>query len=269
MLGIFAHKPLLDEESISWMFDVYAWALINFGSDIFYTETKLVLPTNEYFPGRETSVHGMAGLIFDQVKNHAGLKHWPCRLDDENICNVSTLPKLQLEGAIRGSKGVMPATINETDKLIITYDPAQVRHPETLIASYAHILAHYMGATAKDRPPGGDENWPHVTEVLAVFMGFGVMFVNSALNLRTNSCGSCQGPLVERMNFLSQYDITYALAIFSVLKNIPDKRVTHNLKSSLRTFYKKSIKDIKSRKDEVEMLRAINVPLVIPEPASE
>ena len=37
----------------------------------------------------------------------------------------------------------------------------------------------------------------------------------------------------------------------SVLKNIPDKQVTRHLKSSLRGFYKKSVKDIKSRKEEV------------------
>ena len=264
VFGLFSKNKLLDDESILWMFDTYAWALNNFGSDVFYNETKLILPSNEYFPGRENSLHGMASLIFEQVKAHAGLKHWPCRLGDQNTCNMTMLPKLQIEGAVRGSKGVIPDTIDEADKLLITYDPSQVRHPEVLIASYAHTLAHYMGSTARERPPGGEENWPHVTEVLAVFMGFGVMFANSALNLKISSCGSCQGPLAERNNFLSQYDITYALAMFSVLKNIEDKQVTHNLKSSLRTFYKKSVKDIKNKKEEMERLRSINTPLTAP-----
>ena len=269
MFGLFGNNKLLDDESILWMFDTYAWALKNFGSDVFYNETKLVLPTSEHFPGRENSVHSMAGLIFEQVKEHASLKHWPCRLEDESTCNVTVLPKLQVDGAIRGSKGVISNSVDDANKLLITYNSALVRQPEALIANYAHILAHYMGANAEERPPGGEENWPHITEVLAVFMGFGVMFANSALNLKINSCGSCQGPMADRNNFLSQYDITYALAIFSVLKNIPDKQVTRHLKSSLRGFYKKSVKDIKSRKEEVERLRIINSSIALIESTRE
>ena len=73
-------KALLDEETTLWLFDTFAWALRNLEARVFYDETILVTPSNQHFPGRENSAHGMANLIFSQVKEFAGLKHWPTKL---------------------------------------------------------------------------------------------------------------------------------------------------------------------------------------------
>ena len=69
-------KALLDEETTLWLFDTFTWALRNLEARVFYDETILVTPSNQHFPGTESSVHGMANLIFSQVKEYAGLKHW-------------------------------------------------------------------------------------------------------------------------------------------------------------------------------------------------
>ena len=120
---------------------------------------------------------------------------------------------------------------------------------------YAHVLAHYLGSMSKEPPPGGVENWPHITEVVAVFMGFGLMMANSAHTVSIRSCGSCAGPAVERGNALSQYDITYALAIFSCLKGIPTREVLVNLKKTLRPFYKKAAKEVMRKSEELDRVR--------------
>ena len=54
-----------------------------------------------------------------------------------------------------------------------------------------------------------------------------------------------------RSNALSQYDITYALAIFSYLKEIPATEVLANLKKTLRPFYKKAAKEVMSKQQEL------------------
>jgi hypothetical protein len=198
----------------------------------------------------------MAALIFDQVKAYAGMQHWPCRLVDEHIEEVNTLPRIQIEGPVRGAAGVVTTTVPDTQKLVVMYRPESLREPEVLIASFAHTLAHYLGMTAKEAPPGGEQNWPHVTELLAVFLGFGVMMADSANTTKIRSCSSCSGPAVERENFLSQYDITYALAIFCCVKDIPAGQVVKQLKSSLRPFYKKAVKDIMARKPQILRLKA-------------
>lgn len=249
-------QPVLDEESVQWQFELYNWALQNFDADIFFNQSVLVEPSNKFFPGHADSSEEMAQLIFDKVRQYAGLKHWPCRLTTDQSCAVQP-PRIVVSGALRDMDGIEQDNVADEDRLIILYDPRQVRNPEAIIASFAHTLAHYLGSMAKNTPPGGEENWPHVTEILAVFMGFGLMFANSAFVYRNVTCGSCQPTTVNRTAYLSQYDITYSLAIFCVLKDIPVGSAAKNVKKSLRSFFKKAYKDVKKRGPELEKLTAL------------
>ena len=248
-------KACLDDQSTLWLFDTFAWAMRNLDAGVFYEETILVTPSNEHFPGTENTAHGMANLIFNQVKEHAGVKHWPTKLINMAAGRPVGSPRIQIEGALRGSRGIMP-TGEVAHQLTIAYNPDQLRNPEVLIADYAHVLAHYLGSMSKEPPPGGVENWPHITEVVAVFMGFGLMMANSAHTVSIRSCGSCAGPAVQRGNALSQYDITYALAIFSCLKGIPAREVLVHLKKTLRPFYRKAAKEVMRKTEELDRVRA-------------
>ena len=254
MFGLLQKRQLLDDNSVQWLFESFAWALRNFDAEVFYNETILVIPSNEFFPGRENSVHGMASLIFEQVKGYAGMKHWPALLLDYNSCMIEP-SRVEIRGALRGAKGVEQDSENDANRVLVTYNPDQVLNPEALIATYAHQLAYQLGLLAKELPPGGEQNLPHVTEVLAVFMGFGLMFANSAFTFQTGGCGSCKRPGADRSSYLSQYDTTYALATFSVLKEIPNSKVLPHLKKSLRPFYKKALKEIRSREEELQQLK--------------
>ena len=249
MFGIFKPKPLLDEDSTLWLFDAFAWSLRNFDAEVFFHEAILVTPSNKHFPGRESSAQGMANLIFEQVKNYAGLKHWPCHVVDANSGIDANKTQPRIESPLRGSKSAAVDTVDESNKLIIPYNPSQLAKPEALIASYAHILGHYLGQTASEPPPGGEQFWPQATELLAVFMGFGLMIANSAYTFR-GSCGSCYNPLAERSASLSQDEATYALAVFCCLKNIPNRDVLPHLKSYLRPIFKTAVREIKNVRNE-------------------
>ncbi len=257
LLQLFNKKPVLDENSVQWLFDTYAWALRNFDASVFRDHSVLVQPNDRFFPGRVNSVEGMAGLICERVKEYAGIAHWPTALLDGRQCQLETAPKLLLEGPVRRIEGSEPAQVDEAQRLPILFDPALINNPEAMIASFAHSFAHYLGTLAKEPPPGGEENWAQITEVLATFLGFGLLMANSAFNVRIPRCGSCAPQPVDRQSFLSQYDMTYALAIFCVLKEIPNKAVLPHLKSSLRGFYKRAVKDVAGRDEMLGQLRAL------------
>ncbi len=248
-------QTVLDEESITWLFECFGWALQHLGNDIFANKTILVIPSNHHFPGKADSIEGISSLIFSQVATYAGMSHWPYRLMDQNCATNYHPPKIAINGALRSSKGQEIKSAVTGEALPIVYDPNQINNPEAMIATFAHTLAHYLASMAPEPPPGGEENWPQATEVVAVFLGFGVMFANSAYTFRAGGCGSCSSAS-ERTNFLSQYDITYALAIFAQLKEIPVKQVTPHLKSTLRGYYKQCIKDISKRATELAKLNA-------------
>ena len=222
-----------------------------------------MLPNNEFFPGNANNPDDMASIIFEQVKKYAGLGHWPCKLLDQSTCDIETAPKVLIEGALRGQKGIVPESVAEDNKLLITYHPDHVKNPEALIASYAHMLSHYLGTMAEFASPGGEEHWPHTAELIAVFMGFGLIFSNSAYTFNRNKCGSCAGSIPSRSGYLSQYEMAYALAIFCVLKNIKTKDVLPHLKKSLRSFFKKSVIDIKKRTDDLNALKSCDATLEI------
>lgn len=244
LFRFFNASPVLDSEAVGWLFESYRWALVNFDRQVFFNETTLVLPTNNYFPGRVDNVQAMAELIFNQVKEYAGLGHWPTRLLDHRLCtNRDVQPRVRIEGDTRGKGGIKLENVPDEDRLLIQYSPDQLNNPEALIAGFIYTLAHYLATTADEMPPGGKDYWPQATELLAIFMGFGVIMANSAYTFKPGGCGSCGGS-VQRSGYLNQYESTYALAIFCVLKNIPPRQVLPQLKKSLRGHFKAAIKEI-------------------------
>lgn len=257
VLNIFSRRPLLDEAAVGWLFEGFGWALREFDRGVFFDETILVTPSNRHFGGRVDSVEGMANLIFERVKGYAGLAHWPTRLVDQNQCTTDQPQRLLIEGAIRGSRGVIPEGVTEEQRLLITYHPDQINNPEAMIASYAHALAANLGMLAQTPPPGGEEQWPHLTELLAIVMGFGVMFANSAFTVRPGGCGSCKGPQVIRPAYLSPEEASYALAIFCQLKGIGKGEVLPHLKGSLRPFFKRALREVGKRQASLQGLKAV------------
>ena len=243
LFGLLDRRPLLDEAYAGWMFDVYAWALRNFDPVMFRDETQLVTPSNKHFPGRANSPEEMANLIFDRVVVYAGMQHWPLKLLPPDSCVLEPATGARVVTGARGARAV--AAEAAPASLTISYDPEYLNNPEAMIAVFAHTLAHYLGTSATEPPPGGAENWPQATEILAVFLGFGLMFANTALVLPRGGC--CGGPVVRRQAYVSQHDITYALAIFSVLKGLPQNQVTKHLKKSLRGHFRQAMREVKGK----------------------
>ncbi|MCW9015218.1 MAG: hypothetical protein OQL06_15735 [Gammaproteobacteria bacterium] len=241
MLNFFNQKPPLDSETTDWLFAAYNWAFDNFGSDVFFKQTQLILPTNTFFPGQTDNAYDMAHIIFENVVRHSQLENIPWKL-------VAQGPEAR--------QGISPLLgtdeKSEHTTAIITYDPIQSRDPESLIASFAHKLAHYLYAQANQAPPGNEDHIPLAIELMTVFMGFGIMMTNTAQLSRSLSCASCQGPSTQRLSFLTQHETTYSLAIFCVLKNIPDKLVLQHLKNPLKSYYKKCVNHVNMHKDAIK-----------------
>ncbi|MDJ0738650.1 MAG: hypothetical protein QNJ91_02975 [Gammaproteobacteria bacterium] len=243
LLRLLDRRPLLDAAYAGWMFDVFAWAARNFDAQMFRDETVLVTPSNDHFPGRADSAQDMAQLIFDRVVAYAGMQHWPLRLLPADSCTLETAAEVRVAGGRRGSRAAAAETAPAS--LTVGYDPQSVNNPEAMIAVFAHTLAHYLGTSADEPPPGGVDNWPQATEILAVFLGFGLMFANTALVLPRGGC--CGGPVVRRQAFVSQHDITYALAIFAALKTLPGKAVLAHLKPALRGHFRRAAREVDTR----------------------
>jgi hypothetical protein len=255
ILGLFQREPLLDDTTADWIHAVFSWALREQGREVFLNGTDLVLPTSEFFPGRADNAYAMAQMIFESVRRHAGLNHWPCRLLSPGELAPQPYPPQVPPTPKRVMGDASLPTAPRGTPALVRYAPELVGNPEALIASYAQAFAHHLAASASEPPPAGDENWGHVTELLGVFMGFGIMLANTAFNVRVNSCGSCQGPVAERTGFLGRAEIAYALALFCRLKGIPARHAKTHLSSALRTYFRRALQDVDRKPDLLSRFR--------------
>jgi len=258
----FNSKPPLDETSVEWIFEVFEWGLRHLGSEVFRRHSELITPSNQHFPGRATSVAELASLMFERSRGYAGMQDWPIRLVPPGTALPAELPAITAPTPLRigaPTSDSTALTVSDAEPSIpVSYDPKMVNNPEAMIAGFAQVFAHYLGAAVTEPPPGGIQNWPQTTEVLGVFLGFGALFANTAYTYQPRSCASCGGPPVDRQVNLSQYDVTYALALFCVLKDIPNREVLKALKSSLRAYFKRCRRDVEARTDALARLAAID-----------
>lgn len=277
----FSPKPLVDENSAEFIFTTVAWVLQNFDHQEFFQRTRLVAPSNEFFPGRVSSVEEKAQNIFQHTLTYAGLRHWPFQLKSmverelHSECQIPPEPQSELALIHRNSsygtdleKGLeqgleqrieqgqeVPVIISQTP-LFVFYNPQQTLKPEDLSASYAHVLAQHLIIQSGLQPPGGSQFFAEASEVLASMMGFGVLLSNSAYTFR-GGCGSCYNAMANRQPALTELDSVFTLALFCRLKGIPTKQGTQYLKKHLRSSYKIALKQIDQRLEQVNDLKRL------------
>lgn len=246
MISFFTPRPLIDADAALWISDVFQWAIEHFDGKAFFQQTQLIQPTNAFFPGRVTSVHEKAESIFQHCLQYTGLKHWPFELVTPDTFVPQQPLRLEVDQIERHAAAMLLAD----QRITLSYSPQQVAKPGDLAASFAHGLAQHMLAQYHQAPPGGPELFVPAAEVVGIFMGFGVLFSNSAYTFR-GGCGSCYNPHANRRAALSEDECLFALAVFCKLKKIPLSEANKYLKSHLRGRLKKGMKQFERMESDV------------------
>jgi hypothetical protein len=216
-------KSFLDASRRDWQFAAFGWLLRNCGGYQKFLETSLVLPTEEYFPDRGMKGHAGVSAIFRRVRDHAGMADWPCTVEVE-----SDKPRESAEGA--------------PEIRVITYRRGGLE-PMTLVAGFACNLARYLIETFEEAtPPGGDTCAEAAGEITAVFMGFGVFMANSAAR--------------QVQYRLSEGELAHALALFSLLRQLPSEDVDLHLNPHLRKYVRLAARDLAQYEVMFHKLRA-------------
>ena len=239
---LFSPKAIIDENTQNWILDTFAWAIENFELDVLKKETRLVLPTNEFYPGTVSSIDEMAQAMFTNTKKFAGMQQWPVDLASNMPAPNAALEDLTLGTVVRGEHAEV-AFSSGNDTLKLGYTPNQVNQPQDLIAGISQALASILVVSNKVLPPGGKEYLPQAIDLVACFMGFGVIFANTAYQFK-GGCGSCNNASLNRQAALTEPETLYALALFCVLKKEPMKNVKGHLKSHLRKDFVNAYKGI-------------------------
>jgi hypothetical protein len=239
---LFSPKAIIDENTKNWILDTFAWAIENFDINVLKDDTRLILPTNEFYPGTVTSVEEMAQAMFINTKNYAGMQKWPIELTCATPTSATAIEDLSLGEIIRGEHAEVDVSMSNAP-LMLGFTPNQVNQPQDLIAGISQALASILVISNKVLPPGGKEYLPQAIDLVACFMGFGVIFANTAYQFR-GGCGSCNNASLNRKAALTEPETLYALALFCVLKKEPMKNVKGHLKSHLKKDFVSAFKSI-------------------------
>jgi len=248
---LFKSEPVVDIGTRDWIIDTYAWAIENFELTVFKNDSQLILPTNQFYPGKVSSIHQMAEFVFEHTLKYAGMSKWPIRLVEPQHISATNLPALKVSEQLRGDSANITVDHAQEKVIEISYNPAQVNQPQDLVSSFAQVLATILVMQSKVLPPGGKECIPQAIDLVACFMGFGVIFANTAYQFR-GGCGSCNNRSANRQASLPEQETVYALAMFCVLKSIPTKSVQAHLKAHLKSNFKKSVKEIEKHLQQSE-----------------
>jgi hypothetical protein len=223
----FGPRTFLDTDDEEWQIETWRWFFGQFGGLSDLKHSPLVLPTRQFFPPTEKTGHARAQHIFDCVKRLARMPDWPCRLIAQPrrpellVNDIAALKPITHSPA--GTFGY------DGNDVVITYEPSSIDDPGQLIATFAHELAHYLLLRWRDEVPGGKDLHEFTTDLLTVYMGFGVFGASAAFNFSSDSCGWRW----SRHGYLSQRAWVLALAIFLKLRNEASETVKPFLKQHL------------------------------------
>ncbi len=238
MFGIFKKKPIIEEFARQWLLDNFEWAMRNCGSDVFFDDVELVLPTEEIFPKKISDNKQLIQYVFETMKEYAGLSSWPIELvEKEKNPNPVVAPTVVIEGAPFDPPMDVIFPDNESDPILISYSPEIASNIERMMAAFAYDLSRIFCSYIMEAPPCNEDDMGHNTELVSVFLGFGIILANSAFQFNQYTDIDSQGWSSSSTGYLSQYELTYALAIFCELKSIETDKVEKSLKENLLEYF--------------------------------
>jgi hypothetical protein len=110
----------------------------------------------------------------------------------------------------------------------------------SLVATIAHELGHVILIGGGLLDPNTTSDHEPLTDLLTVFLGFGVFNANCAARFRQYQDSRRQGWSMQRLGYLSQEAYGYALARFCFERGEDRPRWARELSPNVRAFFKRS-----------------------------
>jgi hypothetical protein len=183
--------------------------------------------------------HALALRLFAQVKAYCGMSDWEVDLipDDNPLAEMPDLAAAMVapQKHAAGTFGVVG------NRVQITYATSQLARPDRLIATFAHELAHYLLASTAGVPPCDQGEMEFLTDLAAVYLGFGVFLANTRFEFEATSDGPMQGWRWQNSGYLPEADLIYALALFLRAKQLNEAPACGALKPHLAKLLKRAM----------------------------
>ena len=230
--------PISSEDRV-WVDEDLNWLCNSFGEEHVMT-IKTVTPTknfyNRVFDGTENDAEFILKRTMELMSIH----------DVEiQLSYFSDSPTLASDGSILSTPADMYGSWESAsgtyqqrgDEIIISVERGQLSDPISLIATISHELAHQI-LLGENRIEENDE---FLTDLTAIFYGFGIFLGNSRFNMSSN----IEGWQSRGQGYLPEQIIAYAMAWLSFKRN-ENTDYTKYLKKSLAKYFNRSLEWLKT-----------------------
>ncbi|KTE37488.1 MULTISPECIES: hypothetical protein [unclassified Sphingopyxis] len=183
-MGLFGPKRPLSAEEWEWQLAGFRWLLEEFGGIDAHRTGILATPDGDCFPDSRCTGDARAAELLGQVMAIAGIGAWPVRLvmDDGARSHGPVSGTTAVTHSGRAAAGTFQLVDDGQGGWLaeIVASRAQLADEGALVATLGHETAHYFMTGTMRAAPGGAECEELLTDLTAVWLGFGIFLGNSA-----------------------------------------------------------------------------------------
>jgi len=201
---------------------------------------RVVLPDAEYFPDPWDKSEAAAEKMFCRICDFMKVRRSQIDFEvfPDEAAELSTLLPYW-RGNHGGCAGLYVHPEDESKRMVVALKKSQLEDPLTVVATLAHELGHvillgggFIDHDVKDMEP--------MTDLLTVFLGFGIFNANCAARFRQWQNDRKQGWSMQRLGYLPEEVYGYALAWFAQQRGEHRPEWTKHLSANVKTYFRKS-----------------------------
>ena len=127
-----------------------------------------------------------------------------------------------------------------------------------LIGAFAHELGHHLLRlpTATPPPIDGDDELECLTDLAAIYLGFGIFLANQAFTFAQHGDALSQGWRMSRRGYLPEADLVFGTALFLAVKALDPAPALACLKPHLASQMKRAWRDLDAHRHRIAAIRA-------------
>lgn len=252
---MFWSRNIVDLDTAAWVEEGFAWLIRTYGAETYFVETTLILPTREFFKAPGGVGHEAAQAVFDEVREHMGMSDWPCELvrqDADPETHIATAHAVQgVEQSPAGTFGC------DGEQVTITYSPELMKQPLSFLNVLSHELAHYLFAADFEHAPGGEDAHEVMTDLAAIYAGFGVIQLEGGMVAGGYQDAFEMGWQIGNLGYLSSEVRAFALALFVLTKDIDPSTADSHLSPDKGKPFPSALRMLDRKPEIVERIKAL------------
>lgn len=230
----------VEPQDRTWLEGRTRWLVGEFGLSA-ARSARMVLPTPEFFPDPYDATRPAARRLIARVCRYMGVD--PTGLE-VGFLDAGAPPG---EGHREWAAGLY-----ESDgfSVRVSIDEASLADPLAVVATAAHELAHVL-LLGQGRLYGDEPDNEQVTDLLTVYLGFGVFTANSRVRDRTTRSVASEQWSISRLGYLDQPQVGYALALWARLRGEGNPPWSRHLCADVRAYLKRGLRWLARNGDAV------------------